>query len=123
VKRTTPAPKGEIDLGCDHFVRFMVWQPDLSIELNRAKWGHLAERFNDIDNVVGCIVRHKCNTETGWHEGGIHFDTEFVRESGVNWGATWQVRSWDPLHLEPSLQSHCPCNDHGFIRGGRWERA
>jgi hypothetical protein len=30
----------------------------------------------------------------------------------------WQVESWDPLTLSPSLL--CGCGDHGFVRGGQW---
>jgi hypothetical protein len=30
----------------------------------------------------------------------------------------WQVESWDPLTLSPSLA--CGCGDHGFVREGRW---
>ena len=32
----------------------------------------------------------------------------------------WQVESWDPITLSPSLQC-VACPHHGFIRGGRWE--
>lgn len=34
----------------------------------------------------------------------------------------WVVESWEPLTLSPSLLCRT-CGDHGFIRGGRWERA
>lgn len=30
----------------------------------------------------------------------------------------WEVRSLDPLHLEPSLL--CGCGNHGWIRDGKW---
>lgn len=30
----------------------------------------------------------------------------------------WQVESWDPLTLSPSLL--CGCGDHGFVRNGTW---
>lgn len=30
----------------------------------------------------------------------------------------WQVESWEPLSLSPSLL--CACGDHGFVRAGRW---
>jgi hypothetical protein len=33
----------------------------------------------------------------------------------------WQVESWEPLTLSPSLA--CGCGDHGFVRDGRWVRA
>lgn len=33
----------------------------------------------------------------------------------------WEVVSFDPLHVEPSIL--CDCGDHGFIRNGQWEPA
>lgn len=30
----------------------------------------------------------------------------------------WQVQSWEPLTISPSVL--CSCGDHGFIREGRW---
>jgi len=33
----------------------------------------------------------------------------------------WDVQSWDPLTISPSVL--CSCGDHGFIREGRWVRA
>jgi hypothetical protein len=30
----------------------------------------------------------------------------------------WQVESWDPITLSPSLL--CGCGDHGFVRSGKW---
>lgn len=32
----------------------------------------------------------------------------------------WQVESWDPITLSPSLQCGA-CPQHGFLRNGRWE--
>jgi hypothetical protein len=50
--------------------------------------------------------------------------------------ALWQVQTWEPLTISPSLLCKMPrfgpdnkaipgteCGDHGFIRGGRWVRA
>ena len=31
----------------------------------------------------------------------------------------WEVKSLEPLHLEPSLL--CGCGNHGWVRNGRWE--
>lgn len=31
----------------------------------------------------------------------------------------WQVQSWEPLTISPSLLCRV-CGDHGFIREGRW---
>lgn len=34
----------------------------------------------------------------------------------------WQVESWEPLTLSPSLLCRV-CGDHGFIREGKWVMA
>lgn len=34
----------------------------------------------------------------------------------------WQLVSREPLHVEPSVLCRA-CNDHGWIRNGRWEVA
>lgn len=108
------------DLGEGHAYKFLVWDPDFSIASNAAKWAHLARLIRE-QPVVGAMVRHQCRTETGLHDGAIHFKTELT--VAVPFDNLWDVRSWEPLHVEPSLLSHCPCQDHGFIRGGRWVRA
>lgn len=49
---------------------------------------------------------------TGW----IRFDlpgNEWVSADG-----RWQVESWEPLTVSPSLL--CACGDHGFVRSGAW---
>lgn len=114
---------GEFDLGSDHFARFTTWAPDLSIPANAKQYAHLAHLIRT-QPVIGAIVRHRCRTETGWHEGSVTFRTELTEAvEYFRKHARWDVRSWEPLHLEPSLLSSCPCRDHGFIRAGRWVRA
>lgn len=113
----------QFDLGSDHWARFTQWCPDFNIVANRERWGHIADII--IANpVCGVIVIHRCKTETGWQEGSIHFKTPATAHWEPNEAAhCWDVHSWIPLHVEPSLLSHCPCNDHGFIREGKWVRA
>lgn len=113
----------QLDLGEDHWAQFLSWAPDLSIEANREKWGH-AEEIIKAHPVCGVSVIHRCKTETGFHSGAIHFRTPATALwAPAHAGHCWDVKSWMPLHVEPSLLSHCACNDHGFIRGGRWQRA
>ncbi len=62
---------------------------------------------------------------THWHEnpqgnlcgGWVPFNVQSKYTTPNS--AKWEVRSLDPLHLEPSLL--CNCGNHGFIRAGRWE--
>jgi hypothetical protein len=70
------------------------------------------------DQPTGADVEHltpggeRC---IGW----ILFDVP----ANTEWPAArkWQVESWDPLTLSPSLA--CGCGDHGFVRDSSWVRA
>ena len=106
----------ELDLGDDHFLNFTRWDPDLALN---PQWAHLADLTKSTPH-YGAIVRHKANTETGWCEGSITFDTELTRQMKTP-HPFWKVESWEPLTCSPSLL--CGCGDHGFIRGGKWVRA
>ncbi len=35
---------------------------------------------------------------------------------------SWEVASWEPLTISPSLLCRV-CGDHGFIRDGKWVKA
>jgi hypothetical protein len=43
---------------------------------------------------------------------------DVARNADLPEARKWQVQSWDPLTLSPSLL--CGCGDHGFVRGWRW---
>ena len=111
-----------LDLGCDHSLQFLIWAPDFESASNAAKWAHLAQMIRE-QPIVGAAVRHQCATETGIHEGGIYFRTELTVAAAFDDRTIWDVEAWEPLTLSPSLLSHCPCSDHGYIRGGKWVRA
>lgn len=105
-----------IDLGHNHTARFTSWSPDR--ELN--------PQYADVPDIerYGLIVEHPSAKDGTPCMGGIKFDTPEVRAldavapPGSFVGAVWQVVSFDPIHVEPSLL--CSCGDHGFIRGGLW---
>jgi hypothetical protein len=106
----------EIDLGSDHWLRWIEWEPDP--ELN-PQYADLPERGPGEHH--GCIVRHRPGPVTPnqgreWCEGGITFDTPRAHRGGFD--PLWQVHSWDPLTVSPSLL--CECGDHGYIRDGLW---
>jgi hypothetical protein len=83
---------------------------------------------------------HGCSHQEG-HSGAlvrfggdIHdpgYDRDDICVGGISWcaecrGPSWTLHSLDPLHVEPSIQTHChnhPEGHHGFIRNGRWEDA
>lgn len=102
----------DIDLGDGHKLWFTAHKPNR--ELNPG--------YADIPDTDrwGAIVSH------GECYSGITFRGEaqaLLAARGVfSDHALWDVLSWQPLTLAPSLLCRL-CGDHGFIRAGRWERA
>lgn len=43
----------------------------------------------------------------------------FEVPEGPTWKVRWQVVSWEPLTLSPSLLCEA-CNHHGFVQNGKW---
>jgi len=102
----------EIDLGSQHWIRIAVWDPDLDLN---PQYAHLVSQ---LPAKTSGIIRHALPGIEGgpFCEGAITFDTPTARE--VFKGPFWQVESWDPLTLSPSIL--CSCGDHGYIRESRW---
>ena len=103
--------KHDIDLGDGHWLDFTSWNPDR--ELN-PQFAHLP----DVEKFGALVGHFKPDGKTPCMA-SITFDGEVQRQIVRQW-AMWNVKCWDPLHLEPSLK--CSCGDHGFIRGGKWVR-
>lgn len=100
-----------IDLGDGHRLRYLAWKPDR--ELN--------PQYDGIPDVerIGAVIDH-ISKQTGKPcSGGVTFDSDVARRIGYQPGRLWQVESWEPLTISPSVL--CSCGDHGFIRNGRWE--
>lgn len=95
-----------LDLGHDHYLEYIGWTDPEGVTHER----------------VGAIVWHRQTAAPdGWCGGGVRFSTAPPSLTG----ARWTVESWEPLTLSPSLLCHgappaYACNDHGFIREGRW---
>lgn len=101
----------DIDLGDNHFLKFYGWFPDR----------HLNPQYDGIPDVekYGANIYHR--TVDGLPcVGGITFAGSTAANISPK-EPTWDVQSWDPLTLSPSLLCHC--GDHGFIRNGKWVRA
>jgi hypothetical protein len=105
----------EIDLGHDHVLRFHQWSPDRDLN----------PQYDGVPDVerFGASIEHPSAQTGKTCVGGITFDTPEVQvvkavSKGFN-GPVWQVESWQPLTVSPSVL--CSCGDHGFIRNGRWE--
>ena len=66
------------------------------------------------DTWMGIIEFHHEPSRDGsweWSGGSVPFE-----ESGSK--TTWEVESYDPLTLSPSIA--CKCGHHGWIRNGEW---
>lgn len=104
--------KIDIDLGDGHALKYTSWKPDRDLN---PQYADLA----DVER-IGAIVSHvKPDGSKCWS--GIFFECEATRRAFPG-HAVWTVESWEPLTLSPSLLCRL-CNDHGFIRDGRWVRA
>lgn len=105
--------KIDLDLGDNHTLRFVCWSPDRELNPQYAD-------LPDVDR-VGAVVSH-VNQKTGDRcYSSITFDSEVTRRVFPS-DAIWQVQSFEPLTLSPSLLCR-RCGDHGFIREGRWVKA
>lgn len=108
----------DLDLGSDHFLRFTKWAPD-DLPGNR-QWLGIPEGPLPVVEKYGAIVWHL--TSDGKRcEGAITFRNEWsVKHTDGH--ALWDVESWEPLTVHPSLACQL-CGDHGFIRDGKWIKA
>lgn len=70
-------------------------------------------------NWIGIHEWHRC--KHGVTAGGVNFDTPEARKAYERHpnGPFWEVQSWDPLTIHPSVACQT-CGHHGWIREGRW---
>ena len=99
----------KIDLGYGHFLKFVSWAPDRILN----------PQFADIPDNPRCgadIEHPNKNNPSEICRGYIGLDPNVTASAE----ALWQVESWDPLTLSPSLLCTV-CGDHGHIKSGKWE--
>lgn len=96
-----------IDLGSGFRAEWLPWSPDRSIPEN-------FKRYHDVQDIEKAMLLIKCPHG----QGGIYPNTPEVRRVFPN-NPLWDVISWEPLTLSPSIQRK-ECNCHGFIREGKW---
>lgn len=113
--------EGEFALGHGHYGRVYGWHPDR--ELNPQYDG-----IPDIER-AGIVVRHPAfSREPAGLEPGVEcassatFDVPGAEVLKADPAHRWQVESWDPLTLSPSLLCR-RCGDHGHIVNGEWRPA
>jgi hypothetical protein len=97
------------DLGHGHSFTFSGWAPDR--ELNPQYAGVPDEER------YGATIFHT-DPQGQPCAGFVTFAGEVQRRIEPDRPNTWNVISWEPLTIEPSVL--CSCGDHGFITGGRW---
>jgi hypothetical protein len=102
----------EFDLGDGHTAEYIGWAPDRELNPHRA---HLP----DIEK-WGLLIRHTSASNGEPCAGFVTFAGDVQREVAPK-AVTWEVQSWDPLTISPSVL--CSCGDHGFIHDGRWVRS
>lgn len=81
---------------------------------------HAYSRIEHNGSWVGLLEWHECKDRVS--AGGVNFDTPegHAARPGEPPSHFWQVESWDPLTISPSIRCLI-CDNHGFIRQGRWE--
>lgn len=112
----------DLDLGNGYLLHFLSWSPNR--ELNPQFDG-----IPDIEKAAALIlhplVDDKACEKCAWRGDGMCIGAVTLDDPNSPHkfeGRTgWQVESWEPLTLSPSILCHC--GDHGFIRGGKWVKA
>jgi len=97
-----------IDIGDGHYIRYFIWAPDRKLN---PQYDHLP----DVDK-FGIQIKH------GICMSAINFDGPVQKEILKDSRHMWQVESWEPLTISPSVLC-TRCGDHGFIKGGKWIKA
>jgi hypothetical protein len=104
----------DLDLGAGYFGSFCRWAP------NRDLNPHYAD-VPDIEKA--CLVIYHPLAEPGKYcIGMVNFETPDIEKIFGPNSHRWKVESMEPLTLSPSIFCR-QCNDHGFIREGKWVKA
>ena len=92
---------------------------DLPFALDFGEGQGLTWVTNDQEDVIGAIEYH-ITPEGKRCEGMISFNVP-ERDAKYNTGnpPLWDVPSWDPLTLSPSVLCRV-CGHHGWVRDGKW---
>ena len=102
-------PGMAFDLGHDHWGEFERWAPNRELNPHTANLPDV-ERY-------GLLIFHR-NPAGERCAGFVTFAGDVQRQLEPNRPNVWQVESWEPLTISPSVL--CSCGDHGFIQDGRW---
>jgi len=112
----------DLDLRSGVTLAWFCWSPDRALN----------PQYAGIPNIdkLGAIIRHLSpRALNGCCACAIYFDTPEARRVLTGDRHFWQVLSWDPLTISPSVLCRgrntdgAECGFHGFIRDGRWVSA
>ena len=114
--------KPDFDFGSGVTGRWVGWHPERKLNPQYGEPGD-EHYIPDIDH-LGIILTHPHDGET--HTGCINLRTpeaEKLSAYQVSRGykpmVMWEVESWDPLTISPSVHQ-VDCGWHGYIREGKW---
>lgn len=96
---TKPDEIYDIDLGHDHWLRFMAMSDESTL------------------TKIGAYINHH-KPDGSPCRSAIYFDSEFVRKL-LQGKIGWKLESLQPLTVSPSILCLI-CQDHGYIREGKW---
>lgn len=108
---TSDNPRDDVaytDIGHGVRIAFAGWHPDRDLNPHTA---HLP----DVDKYA-LLLDHQCGDRRVAN--GCTLDSEVSRELDAG-RPRWEVQSWEPLTLHPSLLCRS-CGLHGWIRDGAW---
>lgn len=115
----------DINLGYGHIGIRYGWHPDRDLNPQYADRPDIGWLGLTIEHPLGpgpCHELHRATYDDKRRHcrhcctGGVMFDIPGAEHFP---GAKWQVVSWDPLTISPSVLCMV-CGDHGFIRDGLW---
>jgi hypothetical protein len=105
----------DLDLGDGYGLWWTSWSPDRALNPQFAD-------LPDVERFAG-YYEHPGADGYGLCSGSVTFDGDVARALDPDGKRhRWQVESWEPLTLSPSLLCRT-CGSHGFIRGGQWVSA
>lgn len=116
-RKRRPAKRRERDripIGSGCSISYYSWAPD-DLPENRKRYG------TPLPNVprAGLIFYHpRADGKPEQCIGSVQFDLLETKPLSLS-GAKWQVQSWDPLTLTPSILCR-ECGAHGYITNGQW---
>lgn len=110
--------EGTFDLGDDHYGRWFSWSPDRELNPQYADRPDVEKLGFNILHKKGPNDNRGAYRDSAWCCGGVTLN---VPGSEHFPGPKWELRSIEPLHIEPSVA--CGCGDHGWIRDGKWVKA